>query len=68
MTRHVQTRYLWVQHQVRQKEIKLLPVPTNENMSDLCTKPVAQDLCQRHMHAIGQYVRSGKSKAAKQAS
>lgn len=64
-TRHVQTRYLWVQHQVKEKEVQLDPVPTSENVSDICAKPVSQDLCQRHMESVGRRSVEGQSVAAK---
>lgn len=65
--RHIQTRYLCVQQQVHQKEIALECVATAKNVSDLCTKPVSQQLCEKHMSAIGQTFQSGKSTAAKSA-
>ena len=65
--RHVQTRYLWVQTKVFEKEFDLESVGTADNVSDLCTKPVAQDLCLKHMTAIGQCFYEGRSIAAKAA-
>ena len=67
-TRHIQTRFLWVQHQVAEKEIRVEKVSTDSNVSDICTKPVSKDLCQRHMTTLGQFVRTGKSSLAKQGS
>ena len=63
-TRHVQTRYLWVQQQVKSKEIDLRSVSTHENLSDVCTKPVSRELCQRHMKTIGQRIQDGRSESA----
>ena len=65
-TRHVQTRFLWVQHQVAEKEIQLEKVSTDSNLSDICTKPVSKDLCLKHMTTLGQFVKTGKSLLAKQ--
>ena len=65
-TRHVQIRFLWVQQKVKDKEIDLRAVSTHDNLSDVCTKPVSQNLCSKHMKALGQYVREGRSVAAKQ--
>ena len=64
-TRHVQTRFLWVQHKVHEKEIELVSVGTDKNVSDLCTKAVPHDVCAKHMSAIGQHYASGSSAAAK---
>ena len=64
-TRHVQTRFLWVQHKVHEKEIELVSVGTDKNVSDLCTKAVPHDVCAKRMSAIGQHYASGSSAAAK---
>ena len=64
-TRHVQTRYLWVQSKLHEREFDLVAVGTDKNYSDLCTKPMSQDLCETHMTNIGQEFRSGASRAAK---
>ena len=64
-TRHVQTRYLWVQQKIKDKEIELIAVGTDKNVADLCTKSVSHDTCWKHMSSIGQYAKVGKSSAAK---
>ena len=64
-TRHVQTRYLWVQQGLRNKLFELLAVSTDKNVSDVCTKPVPRELCLRHMESLGQRYAEGKSVAAK---
>lgn len=64
-TRHVQTRYLWVQSKLHEREFDLVAVGTDKNFSDLCTKPMSQELCQTHMTNIGQHYVSGASSAAK---
>ena len=64
-TRHVQTRYLWVQQKLKEKEFELVAVGTDKNVADLCTKPLSAETCWKHMHALGQYAKTGKSSAAK---
>ena len=64
-TRHVQTRYLWVQHRLKENEFELVAVGTDKNVSDVCTKPMSHDLCWKHMNSVGQFAVSGKSRAAK---
>ena len=64
-TRHVQTRYLWVQSKLHEREFDLVAVGTDKNFSDLCTKPMSQELCETHMRNIGQMFMSGASIAAK---
>ena len=64
-TRHIQTRFLWVQQQVKNKDIDLRAVSTHDNLSDVCTKPVSHDLCYKHMQAKGQKVQQGRSTTAK---
>ncbi|CAK9017766.1 Retrovirus-related Pol polyprotein from transposon TNT 1-94 [Durusdinium trenchii] len=64
-TRHVQTRYLWVQQKLKEKEFELVAVGTDKNVADLCTKPLSAETCWKHMHALGQFAKTGKSAAAK---
>ena len=65
--RHVQTRYLWVQERVQRKEVVIDAVGTHHNMSDICTKTLPADVVQRHMSAMGQIYKEGRSQAAKKA-
>ncbi|CAK9049785.1 Retrovirus-related Pol polyprotein from transposon TNT 1-94 [Includes: Protease [Durusdinium trenchii] len=62
---HVQTRYLWVQQKLKEKEFELVAVGTDKNVADLCTKPLSAETCWKHMHALGQFAKTGKSAAAK---
>lgn len=64
-TRHVQTRYLWVQQRLKENDFELLPVSTDKNLADIATKPVSQDVCKKHMAAMNQRFMEGKSTAAK---
>ena len=65
--RHVQTRYLWVQERVQRKEVVIDAVGTHHNVSDMCTKTLPADVVQRHMSAMGQLYKEGRSQAAKKA-
>ena len=52
-TRHVQTRYLWVQEKVARNELKLERVATEKNLSDLCTKPLPEIAVEKHLKTMG---------------
>ena len=52
-TRHVQTRYLWVQKKVARNELKLEKVATDKNLSDLCTKPLPEAATEKHLRTMG---------------
>ena len=39
-TRHIQTRFLWVQDAVRDKELTIKKTPSETNVADLGTKPL----------------------------
>ena len=64
-TRHIQTRYLWVQEKVVNKDILIEPVSTVQNISDLCTKPLSEEPCVRHMKTMGFEFTAGRSGTAK---
>ena len=63
--RHVQTRYLWIQERVAKNELKIVAVGTKQNVSDLCTKPVNKDTCEKHMKSLNQVFAKGKASGAK---
>ena len=64
-TRHVQTRYLWIQERLREKEFKIEAVRTDKNLSDICTKPMSHDACWYHMSRMSQDYVAGKNVHAK---
>ena len=64
-TRHVQTRYLWIQERLREKEFKIEAVRTDKNLSDICTKPMSHDACWYHMNRMSQEYAAGKNVHAK---
>ena len=50
---------------VKNKDIDLRAVSTHDNLSDVCAKPVSQELCRKHMLAMGQRTQAGRSETAK---
>ena len=51
-TRHVDVRFLWLQQAVQEGHLKVLSVPSSENLSDMFTKSLSQvdaDRCDRCM-------------------
>jgi hypothetical protein len=65
-TRHVQSRYLWIQEKVGSKELAVEAVGTDNNLADLCTKPLTADQCWKHMARMGQKAVDGRHAQAKQ--
>ena len=65
-TRHVQSRYLWIQEKVGSKELAVEAVGTDNNLADLCTKPLTPDQCWKHMARMGQKAVDGRHAQAKQ--
>ena len=65
-TRHVQTRYLWIQEKVQTKELSIEAVGTEQNLADLCTKPLAGETCWKHMQRMNQVAADGRNTRAKQ--
>lgn len=64
-TRHVQTRYLWIQEKVSNKEIRVEAGHTQSNLADLCTKPLPQEVCLKHMGTMGFEFQEGRNTTAK---
>ena len=64
-TRHVQTRYLWVQERIRVKDLRVEVVGTEKNVSDIGTKPLPAETVLRHMTKIGQLFTAGRHEKAK---
>jgi hypothetical protein len=52
-TRHVQTRFLWVQERVADGDIELFKEATADNVADVLTKPVSHALMQKHLATLG---------------
>ena len=53
LTKHMQTRWLWLQELVKSKEISVCKVGTEFNPSDMCTKPVGAAILDKHCKYIG---------------
>ena len=51
--KHVQLRNIFVQDKVRSGDMRLLQVHTDENVSDIGTKPVDQRTREKHVVSIG---------------
>jgi bacterioferritin-associated ferredoxin len=51
--KHVQLRNLFVQDKVRAGDMRLLKVGTDDNVSDIGTKPVDQKTLEKHLVSIG---------------
>ena len=51
--RHLDVAELWLQEAVRNKRFRIKKVPGADNTSDILTKHVAKDLCERHCASLG---------------
>ena len=51
--RHVQTRYLWIQHQVAVGAITIIKIKTDHNVSDILTKVMPNATIVKHMKTMG---------------
>ena len=65
-TRHVETRYLWVQEKVQRKALTLEKVNTSQNVSDICTKPLPEVAMNKHLRTMGLKFTEGRAQGAKQ--
>ena len=52
-TKHIQTRFLWVQERAQDKDLIVKKVHTSRNLSDLATKPVSSTVLDRHCSVAG---------------
>ena len=64
-SRHVQTRFLWIQERLAEKTFELLKIDTKLNTADLCTKSLAYEAAERHLKTMGFETIEGKSSIAK---
>ena len=51
--RHLQTRLLWIQTALEEKEFDLVSIPTADNPADLGTKFVARDVLEKCLRRLG---------------
>lgn len=61
-TKHIETKYLWIQQAVKQQRFKMKKVDGKTNQADLLTKHVDYVTMQRYMKALGLEVREGRCK------
>ena len=64
-SRHIQTRYLWIQEKLAERTFELIKIDTKLNTSDICTKALASEAAERHLRAMGFEVAQGRSSIAK---
>ena len=64
-SRHVQTRFLWVQEHLAAKNFELEKVATNKNVADICTKSLNAEAAARHVRTMGFEIAAGRATTAK---
>ena len=64
---HVQTPYLWVQHQVQEGDLRLKKEPGDRNASDALTKPLDAKRMTKLVTAMGFEFRGGRTSFAPEA-
>ena len=64
-SRHIQTRYLWIQEKLAERSFELIKIDTKLNTADICTKALASEAAERHLKAMGFEVVQGRSSIAK---
>ena len=47
-TKHIDTRYFWIQERVQDGDLSIKKVPTAKNCADVLTKPVCASVLQQH--------------------
>ena len=52
-TKHVDTKWMWIQGAIRRREIQLLKVGTKDNPADLMTKFLIKEDAERHLDRMG---------------
>ena len=52
-TKHIQTRFLWVQERVQCGDVSIAKIGTDDTISDVATKPVGEKTLIRHCRASG---------------
>ena len=62
--RHIQVQQLWIQQKVMKKELKLLKVLGTENVADIMTKHVPEDLMKIMLDKLGIHEASGRAESA----
>ena len=52
-TKHIVTRYFWIQERVQDGDLSIKKVPTAKNCADVGTKPVSASVLQQHCKFAG---------------
>ena len=61
--RHINVQYLWLQEKVADKEMKIEKVGANDNLADLLTKALNEQVSRRHLSTMGIWTSSGRAKS-----
>ena len=64
-TRHIETRYLWVQEKTQRKAFALEQVSTNSSYNDICTKPLPEAAPYKHLRSMHLKFSTEKASGAK---
>ena len=65
--RHLQTRYLWVQQQVQEGNLRLKKEPGDTNVSDALTEPLDERRMTNLLTAVGDEFRDGRTSLSPEA-
>ena len=52
-TKHMDTKWMWIQGAIRRKELKLVKVGTHDNPADFMTKSPTAEAMERHFNTMG---------------
>ena len=52
-TKHIDTRYFWIQERIQDGDLSIKKVPTAKNFADVRTKPVSASVLQQHCKFAG---------------
>ena len=62
---HIQTRYLWLQERVADKDLQVISVPTSDNIADLFTKSLTEQRISELLAFMNLEFRDGRAGTAK---
>ena len=58
-SRHIQTRFLWIQEKLAERAFELFNNDAKLNTADICTKALASEAVESHLKAMGFEALSG---------
>ena len=61
--RHISVQYLWIQSNIKNKELSISKVPGSENPADLLTKPLDERTIWKHLECLRLYCELGRPQA-----